>query len=76
MSIRLFELLQETREFPSSGASARIDSSTENTVEHGIDLQRTVGTICAIEYLLAKGVPHQIARRVLTDPERRRSSAS
>lgn len=75
MSISLFEILQEKKEFPSSGATVRTDSATENAIEHGISLQRTIGTTCAIEYLLAHGVPRQITQRVLTQPERRRSQA-
>ena len=73
MSITPFELLQETNDSPSSGSSARTDSVTENAVEHGIRLQRTLGTACAIEYLRAHGVSHHISYRVLTKPERRRS---
>ncbi|MFZ3002504.1 MAG: hypothetical protein WA071_19470 [Undibacterium umbellatum] len=75
MSISLFELMQETKEFPSTGTRNREDFITQNTVDRGISLQQTVGTACAIEYLLGQGVPRQIKQRVLTDPERRRSHA-
>ena len=75
MSISFFELMQETKEIPSAGTRTREDFITQNTVDCGISLQQTVGTACAIEYLLGHGVPRQITQRVLTAPERRRSHA-
>ena len=42
------------------------------TIDRGVGLQNSVGTMCALEYLHSEGVPHQIAQRVLSQPTRRR----
>lgn len=42
------------------------------TIDRGVGLQNSVGTMCALEYLHSEGVPYQIAQRVLSQPTRRR----
>jgi len=57
----------------SPGSVQRHDQATEKTVERGIFLQHSVGTLCALEFLKAEGVNYTVAQRVLSDPARRRS---
>lgn len=51
----------------------RRDDSMARTVDRGIGLQKTVGTMCAMEYLHSEGISHLIAQRVLSQPLKRRS---
>ncbi|MBC7404893.1 MAG: hypothetical protein H7252_04315 [Cytophaga sp.] len=51
----------------------RCDDSMARTVDRGIGLQQSVGTMCAMEYLHSEGISHLIAQRVLTQPSRRRT---
>lgn len=57
----------------SPGSVQRHDLATEKTVERGISLQYSVGTVCALEFLQAEGVSHTVAQRVLSEPARRRN---
>ncbi|MES2049080.1 MAG: hypothetical protein V4447_11820 [Pseudomonadota bacterium] len=43
------------------------------TINRGVGLQNSVSTMCAMEYLHSEGVPRQIAQRVLSQPNKRRS---
>ncbi|MFZ6876578.1 hypothetical protein ACO0LF_31460, partial [Undibacterium sp. Di27W] len=72
MSISHFTFLQNPEHSTNSEVMDRVDSATEAKVEHGLSLQQTVGTACALEYLRAHGVPRQVTQRVLTMPECRR----
>ena len=51
----------------------RRNASLARTVDRGIELQQTVSTMCAMEYLYSEGVPHLISRRVLSQPTKRRT---
>ncbi|MFZ6654020.1 hypothetical protein [Undibacterium sp. TJN19] len=75
MSISHLNFLQNFEEVTTSNIHGRTDSATETKVAHGISLQQTVGTACALEYLRAHGVPRQVTQRVLTQPEHRRNGA-
>ncbi|WP_232063286.1 hypothetical protein [Undibacterium sp. KW1] len=75
MSASHLKFLQNIEEVKTPNIHSRTDSATETKVEHGISLQQTVGTACALEYLRAHGVPRQVTQRVLTQPEHRRSCA-
>ncbi|MES2073441.1 MAG: hypothetical protein V4488_24015 [Pseudomonadota bacterium] len=57
----------------SPGSVQRHDLVTANTVERGISLQYSVGTLCALEFLRAEGIDHGIAQRVLSEPTQRRN---
>ncbi|MFZ6645037.1 hypothetical protein ACO0LO_04930 [Undibacterium sp. TJN25] len=57
----------------SPGSVQRHDLAMEQTVERGISLQYSVGTLCALEFLQAEGVNQAVAQRVLAEPTRRRS---
>lgn len=51
---------------------SRIDQSTAEHIDTALHLQSSLGTLCALEFLKAKGVPNQITVRVLGQPEKRR----
>lgn len=50
----------------------RIDHITAEQIEEALILQNTFGTLCALEFLKAKGIDHQITQRILGQPENRR----
>ncbi len=50
----------------------RLDNSTAAHVEEALALQNNFGTLCALEFMKAKGIPNQITARVLGQPEKRR----
>lgn len=64
--------MQATTEAESHGIVQRRDVLTERAVDRGISLQYSVGTLCAMEYMRAEGVPRSVAQRVLSEPAQRR----
>jgi hypothetical protein len=67
--------MHATAEAESHGIAQRRDVVTERAVNRGISLQYSVGTLCAMEYLRAEGVPRSVAQRVLSEPNQRRRRA-
>ncbi|MDY7537362.1 hypothetical protein QN372_19445 [Undibacterium sp. RTI2.1] len=62
----------DSSELSSIGHAQRRDFITEKTVDSGISLQSSLGTLCAIEYMKSEGVPGSVTQRVLSQPAQRR----
>ena len=53
-------------------ANLRHDARRRDIVNHGLAMQQSANTICAVEYLKAQGIAAAVIERVLLDPQRRR----
>jgi len=53
----------------------RVDSARSEIVDRGIEVQASLNTLCAVEYLKSHNIASHIIQRVLLQPERRRSAA-
>ncbi|MBC3909362.1 hypothetical protein [Undibacterium umbellatum] len=50
----------------------RTDLSMAAHVDAALQLQSSLGTLCALEFMKAKGIPPQVTARVLGQPQKRR----
>ncbi|MES2319104.1 MAG: hypothetical protein V4631_16630 [Pseudomonadota bacterium] len=51
----------------------RQDMRRRDIVNHGISVQESRNTMCAIEYLKSHDIAPEVIERVLLEPQRRRS---
>lgn len=61
-----------TLEHDTATSCQRSDDSRSVAVDHGILVQTSFNTICAIEYMKSHNVAPQVIERVLLHPEQRR----
>ena len=53
-------------------SSPHRDLSMAAHVDAALQLQSSLGTLCALEFMKAKGIPPQVTARVLGQPQKRR----
>lgn len=51
----------------------RRDLARRDIVDHGISMQESHNTMCALEYLKSHDIDARVIERVLLEPQRRRS---
>jgi hypothetical protein len=59
-----------------NAAQQRVNTAGHAIVNHGIAVQSSLNTVCAVEYMKSHNIDPDVIERVLLHPEQRRKIAS